>query len=175
MKQANVGTIALRAVSDAELVVGTHEIGDSNAGPEVDEYLKSVGLPPGNPWCAAFVVFRLTKAAHELGLTIRSDFPRTGYTPTLAGFFKNNNLWTPASARNPLMIARGDLCFFYFAAEGRIGHVGMVTGIDGDGIHTIEGNTSGGSGVDRNGGGVYQKVRSFENFGTRGGFGRVPF
>lgn len=41
--------------------VGTKESGD-NAGYWVTKFLKSVGLRPGNPWCAAFVSYCLDSA-----------------------------------------------------------------------------------------------------------------
>jgi hypothetical protein len=40
------------------------------------------------------------------------------------------------------------------------GHVGIVIGVDGDKIKTIEGNTSGGPGVVREGDGVFERTRS---------------
>jgi hypothetical protein len=39
----------------------------SNRGPEVEQYLASVHLPPGNPWCAAFVSWCVREAVKEVG------------------------------------------------------------------------------------------------------------
>ena len=39
----------------------------SNRGPEVDKYLASVGLGPGQFWCMAFVYYCFDKAANKLG------------------------------------------------------------------------------------------------------------
>jgi len=41
-------------VSLAAAAKGVHEVGGNNHGKEVEEYLASVGAPPGTPWCAAF-------------------------------------------------------------------------------------------------------------------------
>lgn len=38
---------------------GIKEIGTTNTGPEVNNYLKSAGVPPGNAWCGAFVYWAL--------------------------------------------------------------------------------------------------------------------
>lgn len=50
----------------ATAAVGTHEQG-ANAGAEVSAWLKAVGLPPGNPWCASFVSALGSEAAREAG------------------------------------------------------------------------------------------------------------
>ena len=75
--------LAAKVVADAAAVLGVHEDGDSNSGVYVDQYLKFVGLPPGNPWCCAFAVFRVHKAAGELGLSSR--LPKTGSSSALSG------------------------------------------------------------------------------------------
>lgn len=45
----------------------------------------------------------------------------------------------------------------FFGDVGNEGHTGIVVAVDGDYITTVEGNTSGGNGVDANGDGVYMK------------------
>jgi len=49
----------------------------------------------------------------------------------------------------------GDIVIFY--KNGTFAHTGLVIGVNGDKFSTIEGNTSGASGVVANGGGVCQK------------------
>ncbi|MBM3449786.1 MAG: hypothetical protein FJX78_02155 [Armatimonadetes bacterium] len=44
-----------RALEIAGSQEGVREVGGPNQGPQVNEYLKSVGLGPGARWCAAFV------------------------------------------------------------------------------------------------------------------------
>ena len=46
-----------------------------NSGPEVEQYLKYVSLPKGNPWCAAFVCWVYGKAG--------VGNPKSGWTPSL--------------------------------------------------------------------------------------------
>jgi len=50
---------------------------------------------------------------------------------------------------------RGDIVIFY--RNGTFAHTGLVTKVEGDKFYTIEGNTSGGSSIVPNGGGVYAK------------------
>src|SRR5690606_2232052 len=48
---------------------------ENNTGKEIEKYLRYVGLPEGNPWCAAFVCWVLGQA--------NIDNPRTGWSPSL--------------------------------------------------------------------------------------------
>lgn len=57
--------------------IGTHEVGGNNRGPRVEEYLAAAGLPPGQPWCVAFVIWCYQRAAS--GLLVRSPLPRIGH------------------------------------------------------------------------------------------------
>ncbi len=66
------------------------------------------------------------------------------YCPTLGNLFTKH--------ANP---QRGDIVIFY--RGGTFAHTGIVTKVDGDAFFTIEGNTSGGSGIVPNGGGVCSK------------------
>jgi hypothetical protein len=50
---------------------------------------------------------------------------------------------------------RGDIVIFY--RHGTFAHTGIVTKVDGDRFETVEGNTSGGSTIIANGGGVCKK------------------
>lgn len=51
----------------------------------------------------------------------------------------------------------GDTIFFYNAKKTSIAHTGIVTAVDDTYVYTVEGNTSGASGVVANGGGVCEK------------------
>lgn len=46
-----------------------------NSGPAVEQYLRYVNLPKGNPWCAAFVCWVFGEAG--------VSNPRTGWSPSL--------------------------------------------------------------------------------------------
>lgn len=70
----------------------------------------------------------------------------------------------------------GDLAFFDFPHDGidRISHIGLVVGIEGKTVLTIEGNTSG-SGDQRNGGEVMLKERAFGQGSAVVGFARPKY
>lgn len=65
----------------------------------------------------------------------------------------------------------GDQIFFYSKDKSSISHTGLVYKVDGSKVYTIEGNTSGASGVVANGGGVFKKSYSLA-YSRLAGFGR---
>lgn len=111
-------------------------------------------------WCNMFVNWCLV----QCGLTPpgkSTAAPRgSAYTPTSAAWYQGLKRWkTGSSHAEP-----GWVVFFDFPNDGvnRISHVGFVVRDLGNGtVETIEGNTSSGSGgSQRNGGGVWRRVRS---------------
>lgn len=100
-------------------------------------------------WCDQFVSWvGDTAGAGEI-------IGRAAYTPSHAAWFQARGRWghTPR---------RGAIAFFDFPdSVHRIQHVGIVESVRGDRVVTIEGNTSSGrSGSQSNGGGVYRRVRA---------------
>lgn len=95
-------------------------------------------------WCAAFVSWCMMKTfGLDTAKKLLKHWPYV-YCPTL------ENLFTKYA--NP---QRGDIVIFY--RNGTFAHTGLVTKVEGDKFYTIEGNTSGGSSIVPNGGGVYAK------------------
>lgn len=98
----------------------------------------------GQPWCAAFVSWCFMKAfGQEKAKKLLKHWPYV-YCPTLGNLFTRN--------ANPKI---GDIVIFYH--NGTFTHTGLVTAVIGDRFYTIEGNTSGASGIIANGGGVCAK------------------
>lgn len=98
----------------------------------------------GQPWCAAFVSWCFMKAfGQEKAKKLLKHWPYV-YCPTLGNLFTRN--------ANPKI---GDIAIFYH--NGTFTHTGIVTAVIGDRFYTIEGNTSGASGIIANGGGVCAK------------------
>lgn len=98
----------------------------------------------GQPWCAVFVTWVFQQAfGKETAKKMLKHYPYV-YVPTLM------NLFTRYA--NPEV---GDIVCFY--RNGEFAHTGIVTKVSGDRFWTIEGNTSGTSGVVANGGGVCEK------------------
>jgi len=175
------GPISKKAAEDAcaKEVLSVREDG-ANSGTFVERYLSAVGLGAGNPWCMAFVVLRLVKAAHSLAFTIPNEMPRTGSTVVFSNFGKKKS-WFIKRADLELGRARiqeGDIVFYFFTAKGRIAHTGIVVdATSNNNFKTVEGNTSSGltDVVDRDGQGVYMKQRSISSLGLFGGVVRLPY
>ena len=98
----------------------------------------------GQPWCAGFVSWCFMKAfGQEKAKKLLKHWPYV-YCPTMADLFTLNS--------NPKV---GDIVIFY--RNGVFAHTGIVIKVSGDRFWTVEGNTSGGSTIIANGGGVCQK------------------
>lgn len=159
----------------------------SNNGPQIREYLKSVNLGGGHPWCAAFVRWcfveaQLVVSRDHLGEIIPNPCPRTA--SALRMFSK-----APVQCQIPANQKIGEDGHFGYAPEwisiGSVfvkatgkykGHCGIVTSVvDVTGwFETIEGNTN--RAGHRNGDGVYVRRRNLREINkgfvdyTRGGF-----
>jgi hypothetical protein len=126
----------LMNIARAEL--GVRELTGKNDGIKVEAYLKYVGFPKGNPWCAAYVSWVFKKAGYPV--------PKTAWSPAL---FPADHLVIQPSA--------GMVFGIYFPDLKRIAHCGFVENTQGDFVLTIEGNTNvEGS---REGQGVYRRLR----------------
>lgn len=98
----------------------------------------------GQPWCAAFVSWCFMKAfGLDKAKKLLKHWPYV-YCPTMSELFTLNSY--------PKI---GDIVIFYH--NGTFTHTGLVTAVIGDKFYTIEGNTSGASGIIANGGGVCTK------------------
>jgi hypothetical protein len=105
----------------------------SNGGPEVELYLKSVGLGKGNPWCMAFVYWCVDTAATQLNMP--NPLVKTG------GVLRQ---WNETKLRKlgpkDRAVKAGDIFIMQFAHGA--GHTGFVEKVAGGVIYTIEGNTN---------------------------------
>lgn len=96
----------------------------SNKGPEVSQYLHSVGIDFPAAWCAAFVVW-----CHvQMGI---SSIPHTG------GVL---DMWNKARSDHAVTQPQPGDVFIMDFGRGK-GHAGVVESVSGDTLHTIEGNT----------------------------------
>ena len=135
--------------------IGTREIGN-NGGPQVTRFLKSVGLRPGNPWCAAFVSFCLDSAKIKT-LRTRSGLARHFIT-------KNKTIRATKVSYNNMELPAGTV-IVWRRGTTMFGHVGFVDNWKGKSGTTIEGNTSSGrSGSQWNGGGVWSRRRTINPY-----------
>lgn len=105
------------------------------------------GSLQGQPWCDMSVSYWGDKAGES------DTVGCYAYCPSHVNFFKRKNQWFKRGAKTP---QRGDIIFF--STDGSTAcHVGLVEKVPGGYVYTIEGNTSGGSGLEPNGGGVFRK------------------
>lgn len=122
-------SLRLLAVDMAALAVGVKET-TRNSGPEIDEWLRMVNQPPGQPWCAAFIFAIFAKAARKLGL--ENPVPRTASSQRI---WKLSEPYTRDS--NP----RAGYVYVLRHNDSH-GHVGIVEHVEDDGtIVEISGNT----------------------------------
>jgi hypothetical protein len=137
------------------------ELCNSNKGPWVRAYMD------GNEgkvwaWCMGFVQTVLDQAFTSLNGNFQSIMPKT-YSCDVVGEYgkENGKLIRNASLRsNPEQIEAGDI-FLIVKEPWDWTHTGIVTGLDDDWIHTIEGNTND-EGL-REGFEVCRRMRNFKN------------
>lgn len=135
--------------------VGTKEVGN-NGGYWVTKFLKSVGLRPGNPWCAAFVSFCLDSADIKT-MRVRSGLARHFIS-------KNKTIKATKVLQTNMKIPMGSVVVWRRGTT-TFGHVGFVDKWEGKSGTTIEGNTtSGKGGKEWDGGGVWYRKRTINPY-----------
>lgn len=146
-----------KALQIAASQVGVVEVPkNSNKGPEVEAYLKRVGLGGGYAWCCAFTYWCADEAAKALG--------RANPVVKTAGCLDH---WEKSKAAGAARITKAHAVadpglvqpgmMFIMDFGGGKGHTGFVTEVLGGQIRTIEGNTD--ASLTREGGGVYRLTR----------------
>ena len=146
-----------RALKAAISQIGVREnpLG-SNRGTEVENYLRSVGLPGGNPWCMAFVYWCYEQAAKS---PAANPLVKTGHVLTHwieAGRRNIPRITTEQAKNNPSLVQPGMIFIIDTGLPGGTGHTGIVESVIGGKLVTIEGNTNEG-GV-REGIGVFRRT-----------------
>ena len=132
-------------VAAANAFLGVSEQGGDNRGPMVERFLRGVNLPPGQPWCAAFV-HHVGHWSHYDHGSRRSSWPlpATGSCETLARAARAAGL-----LRSEPNV--GDVFLLYSRVRRRFFHTGIIVDLFGEeraherDFHvcvTIEGNTN---------------------------------
>ena len=164
----NPATLDLLTVLGAEADAKVREVGGRNKGERVEEYQRSVGLRPGDPWCAAFVAWAVMHSRNLdkppswcSGSAIttwhrgsRKAGPDGNFTPLWPDYRSRvapGWAWVRAKDAAGAKSAR--------AGTWVQGHIGIVVAVDEVGFHTIEGNTN--SAGSRDGDGVYRKLHKW--------------
>jgi len=88
------------------------------------------------PWCDAAVTFWAWQSGNQDAVTFGGDY---ALTTAHAAAFRSHGQWHVDVAG----IQRGDIVFFDWGGsdlKSTIDHVGIVTGVDGANVYTVEGN-----------------------------------
>jgi hypothetical protein len=162
--------LATEAVHSAETYTYLRERTNKNDAPEIDMFLKYLGLPPRLSWCAGFVIYNYHLAADKL--KVKQPVPRIGRCATLWSTCKSNPIryktFTVDQVRlGFIKLQTGDMAIWRHGVGTSTdfdGHIGLITGqVNNSHVTTIEGNTmpeaSGNTGNQREGGGVYKRNR----------------
>ena len=140
-------------IAKSQIGVQEHPLG-SNSGKEVNTYLRSVGLKPGNFWCMAFVFWVYDETCKRM--KIANPLKVTGGVLSQWNLVKNA---VKASNKESHLIVKGAIFIMKFS--GGKGHTGIVESVDGGYVNTIEGNTDSEGG--RDGHGVYRRRRKISS------------
>lgn len=165
----------LEKESNAQLDSKTANAGDENFTKYARDLAKVGffnGRKQGAAWCAVFVAWSFYKtwgkaAALKLLCQPSSGNCGAGCKYALNYFKTKGQLHTS----NP---QPGDIIYFYSSDKSTIAHTGLVYKATGSKVYTVEGNTSGASGVIDNGGGVCKKAYSLK-YGRIAGYGRPNY
>lgn len=139
-------------VEVARRFVGIHEEGGDNKGPDVERFQKAVdGKAAGEPWCMSFVQFCVLEVERRTG--VKSNLFRSEHCLTV---------WN----KSPKLMRRKrpepGLIVIWNRVGTTLGHTGIVTAIKSPDVYgCVEGNTSKGFGIEREGDGVYEKLRTW--------------
>jgi hypothetical protein len=141
------------AIARTQVGITENPVG-SNSGPEVNSYLKSVGLGKGFAWCAAFVYWCFNEAADKQGC----ENPLIKTAGVLDHWRKAMDreiavVRHVAAKNNPVLVKPG-MIFIMDYGSGN-GHTGFVEKIEEGRLVTIEGNTN--DGGSREGIGVFRR------------------
>ena len=147
-------------VQIAQSYLGVMEVGGDNRGPQVEEFQKAMGGKAGDPWCMDFVQFCLQQVKEKYNWV-----PKLYPSPSAV------TVWTkcPAEYRYPpsKIPSPGWVAIWQKYGSWQ-GHCGIVTRAQGRTFETIEGNTSPGKLIDREGDGVFEKSHNLVAIQRRG-------
>ncbi len=160
----------LEKASNAQLDDKTANAGSNNYtkyARDLDALSWFNGKKQGYAWCAVFVTWCFYQAygmiAKEMLFQPDKDNCAAGCGSARSYYNKQGHLFNEPAV--------GDQIFFWSSDMSKISHTGLVVGVDGSRVYTIEGNTSGGSSVIANGGAVCKKDYALD-YKRIAGYGR---
>lgn len=153
--QKGASALEKELVSVAFGCLGKTEEGGDNRGVFVESLQKAAGAPIGTPWCLSFIQALIAYVEAKRG--VRSPIKKT------AGVM---DLWNSSQQYALLEPKIGSIAIWKSSTSPTLGHCGIVVGSVPGGFVTIEGNTSDGVGLEREGEGIFLKVRYRGNLRT---------
>jgi len=142
-------------------LVGTKEEGGDNSGFWIEQFQKAVdGVASHEAWCLGFVQYCVKQV--DKRLKTKNYLYPTEHVLTL---WERLSIWQ----RVPEPIIGGLALWQHFDGTKATtrGHVGIVTRVyENKTFQTVEGNTSGGPGMNREGDGVFIKTRPHTQIGS---------
>lgn len=143
----NTGNYINDLIGVARTQIGYRELDLSTGEPIADngtagytKYGESFGDPTGE-WCAYFISWCAREA--EIPTSV---MPRLGNCATMVKWYETNSVFHTASSG--YIPKTGDLVFINWSGGETAKHVGIITGVSGDTLYTIEGNTGVGRGYE---------------------------
>jgi hypothetical protein len=145
-------------VYTARLFVGVKE-GPGNGGELIHSWQASTGAI-NQPWCVSFALYCLDKVdllfqQTEYGPSLPHGLPRTASVISLWKLAKNKVTDVPKPG---CLVA-------WQIDDSPLGHIGILTEMLPGAMRTVEGNTSACGNIDREGEGVFEKVRAARSQG----------
>lgn len=131
------------------------------------------GRKQGAAWCDVFVDWCFVQAYGKAAALALTCQPTKAANNCGAGC-KYSRQYYQSKGQLHSSPQAGDQIFFYSSDKSSISHTGLVEKVDGSKVYTIEGNTSGSSGVVANGGGVFKKSYAL-SYARIAGYGRPAY
>lgn len=131
------------------------------------------GSKKGVAWCDVFVDWCFYKAFGK-DATLAITFQPTNNKVNYGAGCKYSRDYYKNKGRLYDKPQIGDQIFFYSSDKSSIAHTGLVYKVDNSKVYTVEGNTSGASGVIANGGGVCKKSYAL-SYARIAGYGRPAY
>ena len=167
LDQAHSATLQDRVVANSARYLHVRELHNDNRGPEIDQWLRYLGLPMGSPYCAAFLVWNYYECGYKL--------PKIGRCSLLWQTVRHNELRYKTFTAEQVALGVETIQ----PADGVIwrhgngpgqnwnGHAGIaLRQIDRSTFKSREGNTMPtATGNQREGGGVFDRTRKL-GFGS---------
>lgn len=163
--EAQIGYLEKKSNKDLDDFISN--VGANNWTKFGRDMTKDIGSPftPNAAWCCTFVQWCFVQAyGKDTAKKMLGGW--TAYCPTAKTYYVNMGRWSTKPQK-------GDQIFFK-NGSGTICHTGIVYAVDNNYVYTIEGNTSGASGVIANGGGVCKKKYS-RSYTRIAGYGRPNY